>query len=689
MESVSSIPSMLFQSEIRNHASFSGTPAIAGCYAEGDQMFRQMLSIARVSFRPVPFQVWRISLLLLFWGAAVIQAQNTASPPKAAAKPVAGAVAVTDQKPPQSPVSASTAAGQPEAAAPNWLDTLIENSEEVQHVDAPGTPPHEHPGTEPAAPHEHDMSNMSGDTSSMTHDQAGMAAGGAMSAEEMAAHDHGAMTNIPDTWFVRTLLGITVAFAGLLLILARRGLQPANRTATLLGKVGKDLLKMPLLGGFLRWRHFNTLLLAPTLLIFAFIVIAGFFGEQTTSNPAILLTCILWWPAVIFTFFLVGRIWCTICPFGFMGDVAQKVATWNKKAPRILKNMWWRLGLFLGLTWMTTLFALDRVPRSTAYLALALTSGAVVLAIVYEKRVFCRYVCPVGGIFGLYSMTAPVHLAVKDKHLCQTECKGKDCNASCDWFQFPAAMERGAECNLCLDCVRACPHDNLALNTRPFAGELVQFQPHRKSLDEATAVAAILGVSLLQTAVMLNAWQSWQPKLAAILHIPAGPVLYTVVFLGFGVLLPLLLLGFISYLGTRGAVSRPDAFSALRTYAYAFLPLGLGLHAAHNFHHLFGEGGALWQGLQVAFARYTGWGADAVANMAPATPMNPNVLYFLQWLALIGGLYLAYRVSTRLVARYASEQTGAFRMALPVLLFAFAYTVLNVLVLSAPMAHRH
>jgi len=453
--------------------------------------------------------------------------------------------------------------------------------------------------------------------------------------------------------------------------------------------VGKDLLQMPVLGGLLRWRHFNTLLLAPTLLIFAFIVFAGLLGEQSTSNPAVLLTWILWWPAVVFTFFLVGRIWCTICPFGYMGDVAQKVATLGKKAPQILKNMWWRLALFLGLTWMTTLFALDRTPRGTAYLALGLTLGAVALAVIYEKRVFCRYVCPVGGIFGLYSMTAPVHLSVKDKHICQTECKGKDCRVACAWFQFPASMDRTAECNLCLDCVRACPHDNLALETQPFASDLVQFQPRRKSLDEASTVAAILGVSLLQTVVMLNAWQGWQAQVAAWLHIPPGPVLYTVIFFGFGLLIPLLLVGLISYLGFRGKNARTTAVEALRTYAYAFLPLGLGLHAAHNFHHLFGEGGALWQGLKAAFAQYTGWGVAAVENMAPPTPMNPNTLYFLQWLALLGGLYLAFRVSTRLVARHAPDRAQAFRMALPVLLFAVAYTVLNVLVLAAPMAHRH
>jgi ferredoxin len=644
-------------------------------------MFRHIFSIARVPFRSVSRQAFRTGLLVMFVGAAVAsRAQGPSTSSKAATNQGTASTAVTKQGSPGPP----QATGHPEAAAPDWMDRLIQNSEEVQHVDAPGTPPHEHPGMEPAAPHQHDMSNMSGDMSTMPGME-GMNHG-AMSAEEMAQHDHGAMPSVPDSWFVQLLLAITLALSGMLVIFACRGLQPARQTATLLGR---DLLKVPLLGGFLRWRHFNTVLLAPTLLIFAFIVLAGLFGEQATSNPAILLTWILWWPAVIFTFFLVGRIWCTICPFGYLGDVAQKVASLRKKAPRILKNMWWRLGLFLALTWVTTLFALDKVPRSTAYLALALTGGAVVLAVIYEKRVFCRYVCPVGGIFGLYSMTAPVHLSVKDKHICQTECQGKDCNAACDWFQFPAAMERGAECNLCLDCVRACPHDNFALNAQPFAADLVQFQPHRKSLDEAATVAAILGVSLLQTVVMLNAWQGWQADVAAMLHIPAGPVLYTVIFVVFGLALPLLLVGFITFLSTRGQTVRPDVFSALRTYAYAFLPLGLGLHAAHNFHHLFGEGGALWQGVKASVARYTGWGAAAAQAMEPAKPMNSDALFLLQWLALMGGLYLAYRVSTRLVARQASGQKGAFRMALPILVFAVAYTILNVLVLAAPMAHRH
>ena len=503
-----------------------------------------------------------------------------------------------------------------------------------QHADLPGTPAHTHPPAAPSAhphaptaattSHEHDTGTTSGqaDAASQGHDHLAAAA-----PDHKAAHEHAAAPIVPDSWFVRLLLGATLSFAALLFVVSRR---ERNADPRMPAPSGKDLLTVPLLGAFLRWRHFNALLLAPTLLFFAIVVGAGLFGEQTTDNPAILLTWILWWPAVIFTFFLVGRIWCVICPFGYMGDVA-----------------------------------------------LALTFGAVALAVVYKKRVFCRYVCPVGGIFGLYSMTAPLALTARDPTVCQSRCQNKDCAAACTWFQFAPHMDRGAECSLCLDCVRACPHDNLALRTQPIGRDLWQFRSHRTSLDEATTVAAILGVSLLQTVVMLNAWAARQ----------AGPLLYTVIFVVFGVGIPLALLAVLSTLASRGERSSPGVAAALRTYAYAFLPLGLGLHAAHNFHHLFGEGGALWTGFREWTANATGWELARAASGLSAT--NANLLFFMQWLALAGGLYLAWQVSVRLAGRHATDRAAALRMAAPIQLFALAYTVLNILVLAAPMVHRH
>ncbi len=154
--------------------------------------------------------------------------------------------------------------------------------------------------------------------------------------------------------------------------------------------------------------------------------------------------------------------------------------------------------------------------------------------------------------------------------------------------------------------------------------------------------------------------------------------------------LTIVLVAAIAYFSASRAELRGDVFRAFRTYAYAFLPLGLGLHAAHNFHHLFGEGRAMWDGLKQAVAQYTGWVSLAPAQAADAAAsIGPNTLFVLQWLALIGGLYLAFHVGVAVARRTASPSMQAFRTALPIFLFAIAYTVLNVLILSAPMAHRH
>ncbi len=245
-------------------------------------------------------------------------------------------------------------------------------------------------------PMDHDMSSMT-ESHGRSHDDQMDASHDANAMAGHDHHDHGSM--VPGRRLVSVLILLTFAIAaGLIASIRRR----ARHGSAEVRASGKNLFDIPVLGTFLRSRQFLYWLIVPTLIVFTFIVAAGLFDIQTTQNPAVLLTWILWWPAVVFTFFLVGRIWCAICPFGYLGDVAQKIFSLRWKVPAFLRNMWWRIGLFVALTWATTVWALDRWPRGTAWLALAETLGAVLLAFIFEKRSFCRYLCPVGGVLGLY-----------------------------------------------------------------------------------------------------------------------------------------------------------------------------------------------------------------------------------------------------------------------------------------------
>ena len=96
---------------------------------------------------------------------------------------------------------------------------------------------------------------------------------------------------------------------------------------------------------------------------------------------------------------------------------------------------------------------------------------AITLSIFYKDRVFCRYVCPVGGFIGLYSLASGLELRVKDQNVCLNhktkDCVvGNSCGYGCPWMVYPGKLERNAACGLCTECIKTCTEDNIALNLK-------------------------------------------------------------------------------------------------------------------------------------------------------------------------------------------------------------------------------
>jgi len=54
-----------------------------------------------------------------------------------------------------------------------------------------------------------------------------------------------------------------------------------------------------------------------------------------------------------------------------------------------------------------------------------------------------------------------------------------------------------------MECLRTCPHDNIALNLRPFGADLAS--PTRR-VDEAFKTFIMLGSAMVYTAVLLGPW---------------------------------------------------------------------------------------------------------------------------------------------------------------------------------------
>ena len=108
-----------------------------------------------------------------------------------------------------------------------------------------------------------------------------------------------------------------------------------------------------------------------------------------------------WWPIVMLSFPILGRIWCSICPFMAIGNLAQDAVTKYggvklKKWPNWIKTdgTAFAFGLFFVILMWEELWTLPESGVLSAYLLLLITSGAVFNSVQFENRAWCRYLCP-------------------------------------------------------------------------------------------------------------------------------------------------------------------------------------------------------------------------------------------------------------------------------------------------------
>src|SRR5512134_3652992 len=278
------------------------------------------------------------------------------------------------------------------------------------------------------------------------------------------------------------------------------------------------------------------------LIGYIFAIMAGLIGTSVGShNFSIVFVWIAWWAILILVAVpLFGRGWCAVCPIPLPGEWLQRGAVltppdkkpkWlNRRWPRALRNIWLQNISFLLLALFSSV--LLTTPNVTGVVLAAMLFAAIGLSIVYERRAFCRYLCPVGGFIGLYSQTAPIELRIKNKQVCAA-CEGKPCyNGSpagygCPWDVFPGGLTKNTYCGLCMECIRTCPHDNIAVNVRHFSADLTK--PSAR-MDEAFKAFIMLGSAMIYAGVLLGPWGAL--KDAAYNVGTSAWFMYAAVFLG-------------------------------------------------------------------------------------------------------------------------------------------------------------
>jgi len=224
---------------------------------------------------------------------------------------------------------------------------------------------------------------------------------------------------------------------------------------------------------FLKWKHSRTAMQIVLFALAAIIIIDGLFGTQLAAkNVATVGAWVHYRGLVVFALLLVGNLFCAACPFLLPRKLAKWIGKPTRRWPQFLRNKWLALAGLIFIIYTYELFDLWSSPWWTAWLAVAYFATAFVLEAFFTRSSFCMYVCPLGSFNFLYSTLSPTQITSRDLQTCR-DCVGKECiNGSktqngCDLELFVPTIQSNMNCTLCLDCVKACPHDNVALTVRP------------------------------------------------------------------------------------------------------------------------------------------------------------------------------------------------------------------------------
>ena len=261
-----------------------------------------------------------------------------------------------------------------------------------------------------------------------------------------------------------------------------------------------DVLRWPVIGRFLRWKHARTSLQTALLIAAAILVLHGFLGPDVApANLATVLTWVHYRGLLIVALLAAGNFFCAGCPFVLARDGARRLHSPILHWPKRLRGKWLALVLFVAVLFCYELFDLWALPRATAYLVLAYFAAALVIDTIFKGATFCKHLCPIGQFNFIASTMSPLELEIRERSTCQA-CTTSDCIAGRRLPQSPqVVVQRGCElglflpgkvgnidCTFCLDCVHACPHDNIALAARTPALELADAR-RRSGIGRLTA----------------------------------------------------------------------------------------------------------------------------------------------------------------------------------------------------------
>jgi ferredoxin-type protein NapH len=186
---------------------------------------------------------------------------------------------------------------------------------------------------------------------------------------------------------------------------------------------------------------------------------------------------LIWW-------LLGGRTFCSwVCPYHLLGEWAEmlhlklakkkwiKNHTFDRRARTVLWLTFALLAFIMGYTVYETISPTGILSRALIYgpgLALAWVAALLLFEILYSRRAWCRYACPIGLTYGLVGAVSPLKVTHNvgkcfNDGACRQVCMVPHVlDSTIRGRAKEVNTDLGADCTRCGLCLDVCPTDALS-----------------------------------------------------------------------------------------------------------------------------------------------------------------------------------------------------------------------------------
>jgi transcriptional regulator with AAA-type ATPase domain len=417
------------------------------------------------------------------------------------------------------------------------------------------------------------------------------------------------------------------------------------------GKWEYNILRIAWIRKFLESRIFPKV---PQIIIgcvlFITIVFLFFGPSEPQSNIGLTLGWYIGWPLMFFSFFFLARTWCSVCSLAVPGTLLQNIVKPTRQTPQFIKNYsgWIMAVLCILVFWVEVVWDAYHNPYLTGGIILIITLGSILFSVLFSRRSWCRYLCPLGAVNAIFAMPSVVELR-SNRHVCLNRCQNHLCFvgdgdvSGCPMFRHPYLVDNNRDCIMCAKCIKSCDNSSIQLNLRLAPQELWTLETPRRadSFLVVSMVAIFFPFALQSEFFQLIDWMVAVVGNSGVRL--SGHLVGSFIFFA---LILIFQIGYYLMVAIQSLYARIDKNLLLPLFGYGVIPLILGGYMALHLEFFVSGAGRIIPNIQELLGMHPSYDNLRLISL--------DSTHVLQILTVLGGflasLYVTYRVTERVLA---------------------------------------